>query len=79
MTFASNEDLISQCTDYCQHVGLPFSGVEDASDCQCSAGFAAGAIQVSLDECNATCPLGPGAGNEYCGGYQRLETYTYSP
>lgn len=76
-TFATNLDLVDQCINFCQHVGLPFAGVEDASDCQCSAGFAAGAVHVSQDQCNSTCPLPPGAGNEFCGGFQRLETFAY--
>ncbi|KAH9940433.1 WSC-domain-containing protein [Epithele typhae] len=76
-TFATNLDLVSQCINFCTHIGLPFSGVEDASDCQCSTGFAAGAQHVAQQECNSTCPLPPGQGRLFCGGFQRLETFKY--
>ena len=76
--FASNLDLVSQCIDYCQHVGLTWAGVENATDCQCSQGGLAGAaVRVDEGQCNSTCPLPPGAGSQYCGGFQRLMVYEY--
>ncbi|CCM05267.1 uncharacterized protein FIBRA_07478 [Fibroporia radiculosa] len=77
-TFSTNLDLIDQCVDYCQHIGYPFSGVENATDCQCSFGFANGVEQVDESECNSLCPLPPGDGSEYCGGPQRLMVYEYT-
>ncbi|KAI1791075.1 WSC-domain-containing protein [Ganoderma leucocontextum] len=76
-TFASNLDLIDECINYCTHIGMPFSGVEDASDCQCSFGYAGGVVQAPETDCNSTCPLPPGDGDEYCGGVQRLMVYKY--
>ncbi|TFK94927.1 WSC-domain-containing protein [Polyporus arcularius HHB13444] len=78
-SFPTNLDLVSQCIAYCQHAGLPWAGVEDAQDCQCSrSGYATGgARRVDEGECNATCPLPPGAGSQYCGGLQRLMVYEY--
>ncbi|KAI0737740.1 WSC-domain-containing protein [Daedaleopsis nitida] len=76
-TFASNLDLVDQCINFCEHIGYPFSGVEDANDCQCSFGLNTATVQAPEDECNSTCPLPPGAGNEYCGGVQRLQVYKY--
>ncbi|RPD81410.1 hypothetical protein L226DRAFT_477970 [Lentinus tigrinus ALCF2SS1-7] len=77
-TFPTNLDLVSQCIDFCQHAGMPWAGVEDAQDCQCSAvGYASGAVRVDESQCNSTCPLPPGEGNEYCGGFQRLMVYEY--
>ncbi|PIL37663.1 hypothetical protein GSI_01357 [Ganoderma sinense ZZ0214-1] len=49
---ASNLSLVHQCVDYCTHIGMPFSGVENASDCQCSLGLAAGAIALPDGVCN---------------------------
>ncbi|EJF62156.1 WSC-domain-containing protein [Dichomitus squalens LYAD-421 SS1] len=76
-TFASNLDFVDQCIDYCQHVGYPFAGVEDASDCQCSFGFAGGVVSAPITDCNSTCPLPPGEGREFCGGVQRLDVFQY--
>ncbi|KAI0692180.1 hypothetical protein C8T65DRAFT_78211 [Cerioporus squamosus] len=46
--FPSNLDLVGQCIDYCTHAGLPWAGVEDAQDCQCSgSGFASGGGSAS--------------------------------
>ena len=77
-TFPTNLDLVFQCVVRCQRVGLPWAGVENAEDCQCSgAGLGAGAVRVGLEECDSLCPLPPGAGNQYCGGFERLMVYKY--
>ncbi|KAM5542444.1 hypothetical protein V8D89_003903 [Ganoderma adspersum] len=76
-TFASNVDLVEQCINYCTHIGMPFAGVENASDCQCSLGLTAGVTGVPESECNATCPLPPGEGSLFCGGVERLIVYKY--
>ncbi|KAI0079478.1 WSC-domain-containing protein [Panus rudis PR-1116 ss-1] len=76
--FPSNLDLISQCTQFCQHIGYPFAGVENAHDCQCSFGFADDAQIAPSTDCSSVCPLPAGAGNEFCGGVQRLMVYKYS-
>ncbi|KAI0291644.1 WSC-domain-containing protein [Multifurca ochricompacta] len=76
-TFDTNLDLITQCVDYCGHLGYPWSGVENATDCQCSFGLTPGAQLRPQSECNSLCPLPPGEGNEYCGGFQRLEVYQF--
>ncbi|KAI0295880.1 WSC-domain-containing protein [Multifurca ochricompacta] len=77
-TFNTNLDLVNQCSNYCAHIGYPFSGVENASDCQCSFGLDPSAQIRSLSECSSTCPLPAGAGNEFCGGFERLEVYKFS-
>ncbi|KAI0684436.1 WSC-domain-containing protein [Earliella scabrosa] len=76
--FASNRDLVTQCIDFCAHRGFPFAGVENGIDCQCSFGLATGAVRAPDTECNSTCPLAPGAGNEFCGGVQRLQVYKHT-
>ncbi|KAI0296528.1 WSC-domain-containing protein [Multifurca ochricompacta] len=76
-TFDTNLELDLECIQYCEHIGYPFSGVENASDCQCSFGLAPGAQLRSQDECNSICPLPPGEGNEFCGGFQRLAVFKY--
>ena len=76
MTFATNLDLGEQCVRYCTHIGMPFSGVENASDCQRSLGYASGVVGARESECNSTCPLN-GARKEYCGGVQRLIVYKF--
>ncbi|KAI0291639.1 WSC-domain-containing protein [Multifurca ochricompacta] len=78
-TFDTNLDLIDQCVQYCAHIGYPYSGVENATDCQCSFGLNPGAQIRSEDECNSLCPLPPGAGSEFCGGFQRLMVYQFRP
>ena len=78
-TFPTNLDLVSQCITVCQHIGLPFAGVENGSDCQCSSGLASGAQITPLSDCDSLCPLPPGEGNEFCGGFQRLEVYQFQP
>lgn len=52
--------------------------MEDGSDCQCSFGFAPGAEITSEDDCNSLCPLPPGEGQEFCGGFQRVMVYKYA-
>lgn len=76
-TFASNVDLVDQCISYCTRIGMPFAGVENASDCQCSLGLTAGVTGVPESECNATCPVPPGEGSLFCGGVERLMVYRY--
>ncbi|KAI0291642.1 WSC-domain-containing protein [Multifurca ochricompacta] len=76
-TFDTNLELTLQCVEYCGHIGYPWSGVENATDCQCSFGLNPGVQLRDHSECNSLCPLPPGAGSEYCGGFERLEVYQF--
>ena len=76
-TFTSNVDLVDQCIGYCTRIGMPFAGVENASDCQCSLGLTAGVTGVPESECSSTCPLPPGEGSLLCGGVERVMVYRY--
>ncbi|RPD54056.1 WSC-domain-containing protein [Lentinus tigrinus ALCF2SS1-6] len=77
-TFETNVNLFTNCLKYCGHIGLPWAGLEDASDCQCSFGLAPGVVEVDRDECGLTCP-GPFGEPEQCGGVQRLYTWKNIP
>ncbi|KAI0291643.1 hypothetical protein B0F90DRAFT_1843713 [Multifurca ochricompacta] len=77
-TFNTNLDLVNQCSNYCAHIGYPFSGVENASDCQCSFGLDPSAQIRSLSECSSTCPLPAGAGKRILWRVERLEVYKFS-
>lgn len=76
-TFATTLELVTQCIEFCGHIGYPFAGVEAGEDCQCSFGLAPGALVTDESECNSLCPLPPGDGQEFCGGVERLMVYRY--
>ncbi|KAH9854861.1 WSC-domain-containing protein [Lenzites betulinus] len=76
-TFATNLELVTQCIEFCGHIGYTFAGVEAGEDCQCSFGLAPGALVTDESECNSLCPLPPGDGQEFCGGVERLMVYRY--
>ncbi|KAI0296533.1 WSC-domain-containing protein [Multifurca ochricompacta] len=78
-TIDTNLDPINQCVPYCAHIGYPWFGVENGTDCQCSFGLAPGAQLRSQDECTSICPPPPGEGNENCGGFQRMLAYRFRP
>ncbi|EIN04664.1 hypothetical protein PUNSTDRAFT_20976, partial [Punctularia strigosozonata HHB-11173 SS5] len=75
VSFTNNTDLVSQCVDYCDTLGYPYAGVEDAVDCQCGLSLSGGAESVDQSQCNSTCPLPGDAGREFCGGVQRMQLY----
>jgi hypothetical protein len=76
--FADNTDLVGQCIDYCENLGYVYSGVENASDCQCASALAGGVTFVDESECNSLCPEPAGVpGQEFCGGVERLMVYHY--
>ncbi|KAI0692176.1 hypothetical protein C8T65DRAFT_745239 [Cerioporus squamosus] len=77
-TFPTNRDLIGECVDYCLHIGFSFSGIENNSDCQGSFGLAGGAQLTSPSDCDSLCPILDG-GNEFCGGFQRLQVLKFEP
>ena len=77
ITFVTNLDLGEQYVCSCTHIGMPFSGVENASDGQCSFGYASRVIGAPESECNSTCPLPPGAENRHYGGVQKLMVYKF--
>lgn len=69
--FDTNVELFENCLAYCRHIGMPWSGTENATDCQCSFGLAPGAVSVDRSECALICP-GPFGLQDQCGGVERL-------
>ncbi|KAI0737733.1 WSC domain-containing protein [Daedaleopsis nitida] len=70
--FSSSQDIVGQCTSYCQHAGYRFVGVKDASTCECSSGLREGALRTSDKDCKSLCN-----DEEWCVSLENLQVFEY--
>lgn len=66
-------NTVEACTSACRTAGYKFAGVEWSSECWCDNEIYAGRTG-GLSGCDMVCSGNP---NEYCGGSQRLNLYSF--